>query len=197
MNKNIVISEAVKLLAQDIISNLDKVEKYYPIDRFFLDKYKYIEKINQVNKLEFILYHLEMDSNLYVSQLFVCIPDVWEKVGYSDLLILLLNLKKNFSYCNLIPFVYKYLKVDLLNEFFIIEYPLESKKNIVKYFISTLNEFYIDDVDLLEFKDNLFGVSWGEWENVQAKIKKNFKVNVSKDMIELKEILYKYLQSHK
>ncbi len=166
------ISEYIKELSEDIaISSVHHVEHYFPIDRFFIEKYNFLEKIKEVNPLEFLLCNLERVSNNYTNQLLLCLPELWEDVEYEDILMLIENFTNSFSFYSLVEFTYKYLEIDLLDEVF--NNPKvddKFKKDSIDYFPKIVATFYLDEDDLFEFDENLFGIQMSDWNYTKQRL---------------------------
>lgn len=186
-NKKIIVEEKTKDLVNKLSSHsLKSVEHYFPIDRFFIEEYHYLEKIQKVDKLEFIFYNLENNSTTFTIQLFICLPELWEKIEYDDLLLLMENFTSSFSFYSLIGFTYKYLEIDLLDEIFLSKnIDKKFKKDCLNYFSKILTTFYMDENDLLDFNNNVFGIEKNRWDLVKKKIHNNNKFTKSLSISEL------------
>nr|WP_314499223.1 hypothetical protein [uncultured Chryseobacterium sp.] len=194
MNK-IIIGDYVKDLSKNIV-NESRIKNmhYSPIDRFFIEENGYLEKILSVNYLEFLLYNFEQINPTYTIQLFLCVPEIWEKVNFKDINTLIENFTNSFSFYSLIGFTYKYLEIDLLDEIFYNKnVNISFKKNCSKYFPNILATLYMDEYDYFEFKENLFGISLEQIKNLQKKFHENidFKNAISYNKLHKKLISIK------
>ena len=174
MNK-IIATKKIKELADKLSSDSSKnVKQYFPIDRFFIDENNYLEKIKNVEKLEFIFYNLENINPKYTIQLFVCLPELWENIKYEDIISLVENFTNSFSFYSLIGFTYKYLEIDLLDEIFLNQsINLKFKKDCINYFPNIIATFYMDENDIFDFENNAFGIKKHTWDAIKEKIHKN------------------------
>lgn len=183
--KKIIISlDVVKISDKLSLNAIHGVKHFSPIDRFYIEENGYIEKIKSVNKIEFLLYNLENINPTYTIQLLLCLPELWEKINYRDLLNLLENFTNSFSFYSFIGFTYKYLNINLFNDIFDNEnIDNKYKKDCLLYFANTLATLYMDESDYLEFNENLLGVSLESWNNVkqrlylESKIKKSIPID--------------------
>lgn len=193
-NKKIIVEEKTKDLANQLSSHsLKSVEHYFPIDRFFIEEHHYLEKILKADKLEFIFYNLENNSATYTIQLFICLPELWEKIEHDDLLSLIENFTSSFSFYSLIGFTYKYLEIDLLDEIFLSKnVNIKFKKDCLNYFSKILATFYMDENDLLDFNNNVFGIEKNKWDLVKKKIHNNNEFTKSLSISELSLKLTKF-----
>lgn len=171
MNK-IEVSGYIKELSEDLsISSFHHVEHYFPIDRFFIEKYDFLEKIKQVDALAFLFCNLEKVNPTYTVQLMLCLPELWEEMTYEDLLNLIESFTNSFSFYAFIEFTYKYLEIDLLSEIF--DNPnvdLKFKKDCIGYFPGIIATFYLDEDDHRAFNENLMGIHINDWNYVKQKL---------------------------
>lgn len=192
------ITPYVKELSESLCndSNIEDLE-YYPMDRFYLEKYDYLERILSVNYLEFLLYNLERKNSTYTIQLFVCLPELWEKVTYNDILNLIKNFTNSFSFYALIQYTYKYLNVNLLDEIFSNEnIDVKFKKDCANYFSNIIATLYINEHDYRMLTESFFGISLNQIERLQRRFQQdtNFIATISqkelkKKLLEIKEKL--------
>lgn len=186
MNKINIGNEVKELSYQIAINSTKEVIQYFPIDRFFIEKSGFIEKIQSVNHLEFLLCNFENVNPTYTVQLFVCLPELWEKVNYEETITLIENFTNSFSFYSLIEFTYKYLKIDLFDEI-LYNRNIEDrfKKDCLAFFINTLDSLYLEEYDYLEFKENLFGVNIEQLYSLQFKFNENNEFKKAKSKKEL------------
>ena len=170
--RKIEVSEDVKELSEDLsISSFHHVEHYFPIDRFFIEKYDFLEKIKKVDSLEFLFCNLERVSTTYTVQLMLCLPELWEDIGYEELVQLIESFTNSFSFYALVEFTYKYLEIDLLDEIF--NNPNVEQKfkdNCLDYFPKIVATFYLDEYDYFEFNENLFGIHINDWSYTKQRL---------------------------
>ncbi|MCJ8155341.1 hypothetical protein MKJ01_16365 [Chryseobacterium sp. SSA4.19] len=190
MNR-IYIDHQVKEISELLIrDSKNKIIDYFPIDRFFIERNRYLEKILSLNYLELLLYNFEKTNPTYTVQLFVCLPELWEKVCYEDIKILVENFTNSFSFYSLIEFTYKYLEIDLFDEIIYNE-NIENnfKRDCLTFFINILDSLYLDEYDYLEFEENLFGINIEKLQALQFKFKENREFKKTKSKKELYEKL--------
>jgi hypothetical protein len=192
--RKIEINSEVKELSHKLsVDSFQNVVHYFPIDRFFIEENGYLEKILSVNYLEFLFCNLENVNTTYTVQLFVCLPELWEKVTRQDIIVLIESFTNSFSFYSFISYTYKYLKIDLLDEIFYNKnVNIKFKKDCIHYFPNIIATFYLDEDDYFEFEENLFGISIERLNVLQEKFKNNneFKKAISKK--ELHEKLFMY-----
>lgn len=187
------ISETVKDLSEDIsISAFHHVEHYFPVDRFFIEKYNFITDILKVDALEFLLCNLESTNTTYTIQLMLCLPELWEEINYEDILNLLENFTNSFSFYAFISFTYKYLDINLFDELFTNKkIKLKFKKDTLDYFLKTSAILYLDEDDLIDFEENLMGINLNDWSYTKQKLLIDDRFKPTKDLISLNKYLKK------
>lgn len=192
--KKITVDKKTQDLADKLsIDSMKNVKHYFPIDRFFIEENSYLEKIKDVNKIEFMFYNLEHKNTTYTIQLFVCLPELWEDIQYEQLLLLMENFTNAFSFYSLIGFTYKYLEIDLLDEiFFNKNIDTKFKKDCSNYFSKIVATFYMDEEDFSDFNENTFGITKERWSNIKEKIFSNKKIKRSLSISDLNFKLNEY-----
>lgn len=119
-----------------------------------------------------MLYNLEKVNPNYTVQLFVCLPELWEKVKYEDMKSLIENFTNSFSFYSLIEYTYKYLEIDIFEEIISNKnIDLRFKKDCITFFQNTITILYMEEFDYLEFEENLFGISRKRLDNLREKFK--------------------------
>lgn len=157
----LIIDDSVITLSQILFKDsILNVEHYFPIDRFFIEEKEYLEKILSVDYLQFIFYNFEIVNPTYSVQLFLCLPELWKKITYSDIYKLIENFTNSFSFYSFIQYTYKYLEVDLFDEI-ICNLDVDDifKKDCIKYSLNTIETLCMDKDDYEEFEQNIFGIS--------------------------------------
>lgn len=155
MNSKIVVSESIKKLSDTMARRSAKEANYFPIDRDFI--HPFVQEISHYNPLEFILYNIEGVNPTYSNQLFLCLPELWEKISIDDIALLMENFTNAFSYYALIEFSYKNLSIDILD--------MIVDKSIVK-------GFYPEVSDYLARQWHVLPMSNEEREDLQGEIGK-------------------------
>lgn len=174
MKKIEVTKEVQELSDRLAVDSFKNVIHYFPIDRFFIEENGYLDEILSVNYLEFLFFNLENINPTYTVQLFLCLPELWEKVTYKDFIKFIENFTSSFSFYSLIEYTYKYLEIDLLEEIFYNQnIHMKFKKDCASYFPNIIATLYIDEHDYFEFEENLFGIGLTQIKNLQCKFKNN------------------------
>ena len=152
------VSQQVIDLSNELSSKSIKEANYHPVDRYFLNPY--LKRIYSVNYLDFIFYNLQNINNLYTNYLFVCLPEIWEKVDGSDIKYLLSNFTNVFSFYTIINFTHKFLGVNILFFIFKSESINEYYKQQIKIYLK--NQYYnliYGENDSFEFDEGIWGVN--------------------------------------
>ena len=110
--KKIIVDNEVKLISDEISSKAISEAEFFPIDKKFLGKY--LDKISDLDPVEFIFYNFEKVNSTYTNTLFLCLPEVWRKLEVDDLVSIMNGFNKTFSYYSLIQFSYKYIEINIL-----------------------------------------------------------------------------------
>lgn len=189
-----IIDKKVKELSDEIaVNSFKKVEYYFPIDRFFLEKYEYINKISSVDSLQFLYHNFERVNNTYTVQLMYCLPELWKEITYENLTFLINHFTNSFSYYAFIKFTYKYLKIDLLDDIFLNEnVDRKIKLDCLSYFKEIAQLFYIDEDDIIASEENLIGIKIDEWDLISKRLHLNHSFVKSLDYYSLLEKLRMY-----
>ena len=194
----IIVDDNVKRLSEEIASNaLQKVKHYFPIDRFFLEEYGYLEEVKQVDPIQFIFCNLERVNPTYTDQLLLCLPELWESIDYENLVELMENFTNPFSFYVLIGFTYKYLEIDLLNELFLnprVDDKL--KTECLDYFPKIVATFYLDEDDHRVFDENLAGIHINDWNYTKQRLLVNKRVKPALEIQGLNERLKEFKSHH-
>ncbi len=170
--KRILVTDKIKKLSDSIAStSFEKVEHYFPIDRYFLEDYGYLEELKKTDPVEFLFYNLEGVNVNYTNHLILCLPELWDDIDYDDLVALIENFTNPFSFYTLIEFTYKYLEIDLLDEVFNNDKVKdEFKKHCIEYFPNIIATFYLDEDDYEVFDENLMGVHINDWSYTKQRL---------------------------
>jgi hypothetical protein len=87
---------------------------WFPIDSRVVDSYR--DRIAEVDAADFIADALKLNQPTFSTPLFLCLPELWQRVEADDLLALLGRMEWGMTCFNYVEFVYVYLEVDLLAE---------------------------------------------------------------------------------
>jgi hypothetical protein len=162
----IEVSGYTKVISDTLVKYSIDEASYFPVDRFFLEKY--IRDINSASPVEFIFYNFEQVNDLYTIQLFRCLPEIWERIKVDDLNRVIESFTNPFSFYTLIKFSYRYLEID------IIELVLKSKNvkenfysDIVSYIKLQYNTFIKTPDELDTDAEELLGISNNQWTYVK------------------------------
>lgn len=161
----------IQQLSDEMCKHSSKESNYYPIDRYFINKF-YIDNIlKENNYIDFIIYNLESTPNLYSEQLLLCLPEIWEDFTIEKIRIILERLTSSFSFYSFLRFTYKYIEIDLFEEIFLNKkIDMVFKKNIYSYFKNIVSTLYKDEDDFFDFNEKLIGVELEQWEQVKIKL---------------------------
>lgn len=172
-----MIEEKIIYLSNKLFHDSTIESNYHPIDRFFIIKKGYLNDIKKFNSLDFILYNLEKTPNTYSEQLLLCLPELWDDIGFNEIVLLMERFTSSFSFYAFIRFIYKYLELDILDIVLInSSINLKFKKDILNYFKNIISTFYKDEDDYLVFEENLLGVDIGKWNYIKQKLLLNERI---------------------
>lgn len=193
----IEVSEKVKKLSDSISSNsIKKVEHYFPMDRFFLEKYGYLEAIININAIQFLFYNLEGVSENYSEHLLLCLPELWDKIEYDDIIHLIESFTNSFSFYSLVLFMYKYLEIDILDEIFNNPNVKEKyKQDCIDYFPKIIATYYLDKDDYQMFDENLAGIHLEDWNYNRQRLTLDSRFKKAVDIHLLKKRLTEFEKS--
>ena len=161
----------LKKLVFELSEKSENEAKIYPIDRAFLEPY--LTRIRLFNETTFLFCNLELMDSLYVNQLFVCLPEVWEDVTVDDLKEFIESFTHITPYYSLLKFTYKYLEID------IIDLILNSGKistspkfeiEIIAYLKSQWNVLIKSSGDLEDFSNGFIDVDYSSWIYIKQKL---------------------------
>ncbi|RSK38429.1 hypothetical protein [Hymenobacter perfusus] len=106
-------TSAHALLTELLVRGPQEAE-WYPVDSAFVDAYR--NRIAQVDATDFIAEALRTNLPTFSTPLFLCLPELWQRVEADDLLALLGRMESGMVCFAYVEFVYLYLEVDLLGE---------------------------------------------------------------------------------
>lgn len=182
----IIVSNRVKELSEELAVKARQEAEYFPVDRYFLDKY--LDEILSFGHLEFIYCNLENVNNTYSVLLMACLPELWEDITYEDVDELLLNFTNVFSYYALLNFTYKYIEVDVVDHVLNLKMPSQDyKKHIINYVKTQYPNFYKSDVDYFMINEGLVGIDFGRWSYIKQSFLLDPRFEPSKPIDKLKE----------
>lgn len=188
------ISEDVRDLSNDLaILSIRHSQSYLPIDRFFIEEYNFLEEIKKVDSLEFLFCNLERINTTYTVQMMLCIPELWEDVGYEELVQLIESFTNSFSFYALVEFTYKYLEIDLLNEIF--DNPNVKQKfkdDCLEYFPRIVATFYLEEDESYIFDENLMGIQLSDWSYIKQRLLVDKRIKPALEPKELFDRLKKF-----
>ena len=180
------ISTQAKKLAELLWKKSGREARFYPVDRPFLEQY--IDQIKAVNPKEFICFYLVSYPSLYSTQLFVCLPELWEELSVDDLLNIIESFDSEQSFYSLILFTYKFLQINILH--LILESPNVSdlKKQKIKGFLkSQYPNLILQEEELEDFEQGGLGAHLNNWVYPRQKLLTDERVKPAKQvLVELK-----------
>lgn len=164
-----MISEEIKDLSDFLISHAPEQSEFHPIDRKYLDRF--IDKIFEVRKDDFIVYNLEFANITYTNYLFACLPELWQDITISDVVNISRKFTTAYSYFGLIHFMYKYIEVDSINLYFNFLSGVRSIDDEVKNYIkSQYPHFVKDESDYFYLDANAYGININQWLYVKQRM---------------------------
>lgn len=141
-----------------------KKSKIHPVDREFLKGH--LNVILSIDPKLFIYYNLELENDLYSTQLFACLPEIWRNITLDDLLDISEDLTNVLSYFTLLKFTYKYIELDIINPILNSPNILKSeffRQQIMEYLELQWNVLIKSESDWEDFKDGFIDVDYNEW----------------------------------
>lgn len=102
------------MLLTELLVRGPQEAEWYPVDSPFVDAYR--NHIVQVDATDFIVEALHTNLPTFSTSLFLCLPELWQRVEADDLLALLGRMESGMVCFAYVEFVYIYLEVDLLAE---------------------------------------------------------------------------------
>lgn len=174
----------------DLAASSQQKSAYHPVDRSFLEPY--IQQILSYDLRDFIYYNIELTSDLYACQLFLCLSEVWEEITVDEILEIGHKLSEPVFFYTLIKFTYKYLEIDILGQILsdivkdrpseYLEYVLTLMKN--QYNVLIKSEYEIDDYH----SDENWGVDLDRWLYIKQRMLLDERVKPAlQDVAELKK----------
>lgn len=161
----------IRQLVEDLSDRSSREATIFPIDREFV--LGYLNIIQKLNAVEFLFCNLELMDSLYVNQLFVCLPEVWQKITVDDISEILESFTRVYSYYSLLKFTYKYLEIDIINLILESRKVNESKSyraEIISYLKSQWNVLIKSPGDLEDFRDGFIEVNYDEWMYIKQRL---------------------------
>lgn len=142
----------------------------FPVDRKFL--LKELPNILAVDTRKFVFYNLDILPNLYVSRLFVCLPEIWGKVSVDNILEMANEFSNVQAYFKLLSFTYKYVEIDLISQILNMDRVNSSHyfhEHITSYLRLQWNTLIKSESDYEDFKDGFIDVDYDEWMYIKQK----------------------------
>ena len=102
------VKEISDILAERSVHESD----FHPINRHFLRPF--LPHILKCDRNDFLLYNFDSSSILYCNYLMLCLPELWEDITADDLIEVIYQFKKTYSYFSIISFTYKFVEVDII-----------------------------------------------------------------------------------
>lgn len=166
---SVILNDKVEGYVRKLAEDAQNESQIFPVDRMFLESH--LAEIMSLDSLSFLYYNFELVNDTYVTQLFVCLPEVWTDVSLKDLIEMSDNFTNVQSYFTLLKFTYKYIEID------IIEIVLKKIKirnysyyeQVIEYLNNQWNLLLKSEVDFEDFEDGFIGVDVNEWKYVKQK----------------------------
>lgn len=98
------------------IFNTDIKEiNFLPIDRFVLEPY--LDDLKRLNFLDFIVFNFRWFPEVYTHRLMVCLPEIFGKVDYRDLVKIINRLNEPMPIISFLNFIQLYMGIDSMKVF--------------------------------------------------------------------------------
>lgn len=163
------ISKQTKNLAELLWKRSSKEARFYPVDRPFLEQY--LDQAKAVDPAEFVSYNLAAYPGLYATQLFVCLPELWEELSVDDILRIIESFNSEQPFYSLILFTYKYLQVDIIHLILESSKVPELKKQKIKGFLkSQYSNLILQEEELEDFEKDGLGIHLDDWVYARQKL---------------------------
>ncbi|MCO6475288.1 MAG: hypothetical protein J5I94_01635 [Phaeodactylibacter sp.] len=176
------ISEQTKKLAELLWKRSGEEARFYPVDRPFLKQY--LDQAKAVDPAEFVSYNLASYPGLYTTQLFVCLPELWEELSVDDILNITESFKSEQPFYSLILFTYKYLQVDILHLILGSSQVPELKKQKIKAFLkSQYPNLILQEEELEDFEEDGLGIQLNDWVYARQKLLTDKRVKPAKQVL--------------
>ncbi|MCO6493643.1 MAG: hypothetical protein J5I98_34805 [Phaeodactylibacter sp.] len=176
------ISMQTKILAELLWKRSGKEARFYPVDRPFLEQY--LDQIKAANPAEFVSYNLATYPSLYSTQLFVCLPELWEELSVDDMLRIIESFNSEQPFYSLILFTYKYLQVDILR--LLLEAPKVSELNKLKiknFLKSQYPHLILQEEELEDFEGDGLGIHLDDWVYTRQKLLTDDRIKPAKRLL--------------
>ena len=109
---SIILNDKVERYVRKLAEDSQNESQIFPVDRMFLESR--LAEIMSLDSLSFLYYNFELVNDTYVTQVFVCLPEVWTDVSLKDLIEMSDNFTNVQSYFTLLKFTYKYIEIDII-----------------------------------------------------------------------------------
>lgn len=144
--------------------------RVFPVDREFLTHN--LGEILSYDPDEFIYYNLDLLDALYVNQLFVCLPELWENIVVDDLIKISENFTHVYPYYTLIKFTHKYVEINIIELILNsnrIRKEISYHEQITNYLKTQWNVLVKSDSDFDDFEDGFIDVKYEDWLYIKQK----------------------------
>jgi len=167
----IVCDKILCQYVEDLAELASNSADVYPVDRKFL--LGHMQEIVAFNPREFVLCNLSTQPELYTTQLFVCLPEVWNELTHDDILEIAESITGTMPYFSLIKFVYKFLEIDIIEQVLATRRVSSSKAlqdSIMDYVHSQGGSFIKSELDFESFHDGFIEVDIDNWKQIKQKL---------------------------
>ena len=175
-----------KILAELLWKRSGKEARFYPVDRPFLEPY--LDQIEAVDPAGFIRHNLATYPSLYATQLFVCLPELWEEISVDDIIKIIESFNSEQPFYSFILFTYKYLQLDMLHLILESARVSDLKRQKIKAFLKTqYPNLILQEEELEDFEPDGLGVQLGDWVYARQKLLTDERVKPAKQaLVDLK-----------
>ena len=154
----------VRGFVHSLVMRAQEESNIFPIDREII--IPHINEILAFDQKDFLFYNFELESSLYTCRLFVCLPELWQRITLDDLLEVSERFTKTYSYFVLIEFTYKYLEVDIIQLILQtnkVQDDKEYKREILEYLKRQWNVLIKSEADFEDYDDGFLDVKYEDW----------------------------------
>lgn len=164
-----MIDQDLVVISEFLFSNGPTDSSFHPIDRYFIEPF--LDIILKFDKVDFICYNLDRGFYTYSNYLLLCLPELWEGIGYEDVVQMTEKLNEKPSNFHLVEFMMKYIEVDglkiMLSNPNLSEDVLNSTASYVK---RNYQNILKDETDYLFLSEKGVGVTNERWMDVKKKL---------------------------
>lgn len=160
-NKTIELSKEIFVYARENAV-------FLPIDRKSV--LPFLDRIMDLDRVEFIFYQMELVNQTYTVQFFACLLEVWEDITIEDIENLVNNFSNIHSFYTLIEFTHKYLEIDILPIIQLSDKYEGIKRDIQSYLTNQYACLIKDESDYEDIDNGIFGFTRSDYITLKKKL---------------------------